>query len=785
MQATIVKIDLCGSKEFSAAHERQDPSIRKRTLERLLSIAKNCFPASEDPYPKGTLYKADGDALWFVLEKTPVALRGAIEFMQLWFREAQAGFPECRVFLDRGTIDEVAVAGRTELTGAVFENISVFEKGLPEAKIFVTRAVVDDADPTMAKFSFVSDVTPRQQNTFSLYLVNFSDPRTVADSSWAHAVFVAHPKAVKARERVFELLLLQYFDQQTGPSAVNGFIEWAESHNFSVPDQTALSKILDSSEYFQPVDGSAFQLSAGAKTLLREAHEEFATAQRECEQAVRAAIELQTHQNTAVTDIALGEVIEEYLCATFAEIRMMANYFRATERLFESGLELFARYDYILRRRLDPARLRYFEDWRRGFILGLQQAAEANNIYIAAVFHNVLAMYYVNRTPRTAAWQIERLRDRRIFLDTNVLYSRLVPAGQYHQIVAYFMNRLSKLGVGMFVLPITLEEYEDALMFVERNVDADGNGSPVIIERNPWLYQEFMLNKGKYLSSISACRAIHSVTKGICVENSHYDELDTNLRAIGVRLHRDQQVLSDDEVDKLWLEHRNMMASNYWDMTRYWEFISHAYPQSVKRHDMTSIVTLNALAQDTPHDELGPGVLFVTVDSKLRRLRPRYPFIITPEQFLEYTLPYLFLADIPVKDAEQFPNALLAAQLGTLLVRRPPELVEIVRASLDNPAALKHDVSKTFPTLSDDMARALNQTRFKNVIAAAADATPAQKRELSVEAAAALGSYVNETRAATSRLDEIDELREELAERDRQIEKLEKKLYYWRHRPTR
>ncbi len=44
MIATIVKIDLVGSKAVSAANRLKNPSIRKQLLEKLLEISNSKFP---------------------------------------------------------------------------------------------------------------------------------------------------------------------------------------------------------------------------------------------------------------------------------------------------------------------------------------------------------------------------------------------------------------------------------------------------------------------------------------------------------------------------------------------------------------------------------------------------------------------------------------------------------------------------------------------------------------------------------------------------------------------
>jgi hypothetical protein len=87
-QMNVVKIDLCGSKKFASSREAADPTVRKAALETLLKVSKASFPAADLKYPEGSYYKADGDAVFYLMDKPSVALRGAIEFMQNWFHEA-------------------------------------------------------------------------------------------------------------------------------------------------------------------------------------------------------------------------------------------------------------------------------------------------------------------------------------------------------------------------------------------------------------------------------------------------------------------------------------------------------------------------------------------------------------------------------------------------------------------------------------------------------------------------------------------------------------------------
>lgn len=684
--AIVVKIDLCRSKIFAGEQERRNPSIRTDALNRMIEVSKASFPRADEPYPQGSFYKADGDALYYIVEKPSVALRGAIEFMQTWCHQGIPQYPECRIYLDRGHIDAIAAPGRTELTGKPFENISVFEKGLDEGKIYLTLDVVESVDQTMAKFRFYRSVVPRKGESLRLYVVDFDDPRTVSDSSLLHALFVAHPVGTEARERLFELFVVEYLLDHGTLDDVALFETWARGKNYPLPPTAQLRGIMTKFSFVELQPAGSYRLRAGAKEEVENAREHFRRARESCTTEVMRSVVDGTGRKSAVEGLVLSDMLEEYLCAVFSEIRMMANYFWATLQLFDAGPEHFARFDYVLRRRLDDERLAYFDEWRRGFLNGLRNVSAEGNLYIAAVFHNVLATYYLNRAGQTSPYQIDKLKQRDIFLDTNIFYSLLVPASSYHEVTQYFMQRLTKMGILARILLVTLAEYEEHLAFVERNTDARGQPSALLVRKNPWLWQEYKKNPARYLQRFGVCRQMFSVAHELVVEEENYTELSERLKVKGVQLEKHMIELSEEEVEALWSKLRNAMTSDWWDLEKYWDFILREHPQQVRRHDMMCVVNVEKKANARGMDELGPKVMLVTADKKLWRLRRLYPFIVSPESFLEFILPYLFLSDIPVTDAERFPNQLLRAQLGTLLVSRPPELAEIVGAYFKDPA---------------------------------------------------------------------------------------------------
>jgi len=795
MPHAIVKIDLCGSKAFLGARDKDDPQIRKSTLERLFQSSRSMFPDAIVSYPKGSFYKADGDALWFVLDKPTVALRAAIEFMQSWHALCAEGFPDCRVFLDYGHIESVELPAKLELVGKPFENISVFEKGLEEGRIYVSDGLIAHCDRTMSTFTFVGEFVPRSNEKLKLFNVNFLDPRTVKDSSLIHAVFVAHPQTSEARMRVLELLIVDCLLQSHQALTSDQILEWGRATNQPISQVTQIEKMIPTMSMVEAVPGkgkAAYQVRDAFKKDIAAAQEEFSTAKEACVQDVRQSIVSQFQSENAVQGVELPELIENYLCAVFSEIRMMANYFRDTYRLFETDTSTFKRFRWILRRSIADIDERLFNDWEVAFIRGLKQSSEANNLYIAAVFHNVLAAYYLNRTASASAYQVDKLTKRRIYVDTNVLYSLLVSASSYHEVVKDLANRFSKLGVQIYVYPFTIEEYETSLRGVVSQFKS-GTPSARLIDWNPWLYQEYCLNHGRYLDSIEVCRQQHSICKDIPLTPPNYSRIAEKLQAIGLVLDTDFKEYPQETVNDLWIELRNTMASGRWTLDQYWDFIHEQANVSdeVIRHDVSCVANLVEAAKQFPADELGPRVLFMTLDSrKLLKLRKKreYQFILSVEQALEFVLPYLFLADVPLVDAGIFPNQLLSARLATLLVKRPPTMTEIARSYFQSPGQSHEDIKRD-KLGAGTIERTLSLQRFEEIAASARLMDEPDRETTAKQVAHVIEQLDIAQKQQAFRMrnlqPELERLGTQNTELTQKIQKLNKTLKYWKQQAAR
>lgn len=785
---SIVKIDLCKSKVFAAARETSNPDIRKQVLQKLVEVSTEIFPDGDQPYPKGSYYKADGDSIYFVLEKPSVALRCAIEFMENWYHVMLSDFPECRAIIDRGLIKEVETPGKHELVSRAFENISIFEKDLADSGIYVTRPVTEDLDRTMVKFALFRkyDLEGEQLDVF---VANYLDPRTIADSSLIHALFVANPQGREARDRVFELFLIEYALEKGRIIDFRDIASWCVSKGYSMPPRQHVGTIIRESSFFacqKENDVEIFHIPESQRALIERSKAEFDASRKCCISSVTGAIHSAVGSAKSTHGVEIGSLIENYLCAVFSEIRMMANYFRQNYAIFQESREKFAKFDYILKRALPNIGTQPFEEWTVGFLAGLREEARKNNPFIAAIFHNVLATYYLNRSTQVSAYQVSKLRTREIFVDTNVFYALNVSASSYHDIVSYMAEKLNEIGLSLKVFPFTLEEYEQSLESVERDCPG-GEPSLRLIERNPWLLQEFNSNRAKYLGRISVCRMRHSVAGDVPIVEENYSELDDRLKRVGVQLERTFTTYSKEQVQELWTQFRNLMPSNYWGLSKYWDFIykDALRPEDLKSHDVHCIQNLIEKTSNQSADELGLQTLFLTLDTRrLLRLRKIYQFILTPEQFLEFFLPYLFLADVPLTEAESFPNKLLAAGLSTLLVNRPPEAVDMLQHFLGDPSLLESQ-SEIISEQGRKMAAALNSDRLKEVVKLSEKLPEAERQKVAQEIARILEEERKADREAYYSHMNANDWKQRLAQKEQEIEKLKRTAKYWRSQARR
>jgi hypothetical protein len=164
--------------------------------------------------------------------------------------------------------------------------------------------------------------------------------------------------------------------------------------------------------------------------------------------------------------------------------------------------------------------------------------------------------------------------------------------------------------------------------------------------------------------------------------------MEQELAPLGITIEREFELLSRDKVDEEWKDLMSHMDSSSWDLERWWEFrhAASAKNEATKEHDVLCVHNVQKRGRTEGTDEFGPRVLFLTLDAlHLLRLRRGFPFIVGIRQCQEYFLPYLFLTDMPIKQTVEFPNQLLSAQLGVLLMKYRPKAIDIIESALGSP----------------------------------------------------------------------------------------------------
>jgi hypothetical protein len=788
--SVVVKIDLCKSKLFSHEREGDNPEIRKILAQKLQEISVGRFPYSDKKYPQGSFYKAEGDAVYFILEKPTVSIRSAIEFMTEWYQKGiKESFPECRIVIHRGIIDVFQVPGGHDFVGKVFEDISVIEKTLDEGKIYITEEVLRNSDVTISKFVHYGKRQVAPNTYINIYYAAFSDPRTFENDALAHLLFVARKETSEIRRKIFRFFIMEYIMEVGELEDLDAYQQWLKAKGYSVIPKEEVGKLLadtDTFELEQRGGAPIYRLKGEQVAQIKKAQENYKLAVEHALKTVSDEIIKEAGTEKATEGFDLRKIMDEYLCGVFSEIRMMANYFRDTLHFYDTDLKTFERYEYVIDRHLSDLEESLARNWKRGFMRGLKIISQQESIYISAIFHNILAGYYLNRAFQSSPYQLERLQERHIYLDTNILYALQCQASSYHDRVRYFADGLRGIGLHLRVYPFTASEFESSLERVETEYKRDPL-SPYLMNWNPWLYQEFRSRPHKYLNNISVCRITYSIAKGSPVTEENYDKIDKELDKINVCLEREYKEFSSEDKKNIWDELRAIILSKSGGMEDYWAVSEKlgASHENIIEHDVNLMENAKQLHLKVGEDELGPKVLLLTTDSKLIKCRRQYPFVITTEQFLEFILPYLFLADIPAQDPNRFPNEILSAQLGVHISYWMPSTNDVVAMCFKHPEFLQNE-SLWGPGVCST-AKVVSKVRFKKIIEES-QTQPEPEKQKAVLAVADAVDKAMETDAEIAFMEkQLKDLKDQL-NRERQeketfkvrTEKLQRTLKYYK-----
>jgi hypothetical protein len=766
--AVLIQARMLGQdRESDAAHE---------AFRRLGEILIDVFPYGTETYPTGSFVSSELPNLSFALKKGSVAIRHAVQAIQLWETQRQPTDPDIAIAIDLVKDSDVS----NLINRSTLESYYTIREHTPirPGVVVASRQLTQDIDKSMMRFRWAQKIGENEY-----YYVDFLNPATIDDSSIAHALFIAQPDSASVRNRAVELLLVDYCVENGSIRAFSHLSRWAHDKSYPLPPESALKEILRLSAFFESDDtagaeAKAWQLTEWANTLVQTSRSEYARAKEECVSTVRAEARKDPFLLNCANGVDWDSLIDTYLGAVFSEIRMMANYFRSTQEFFSAGKERFEKFDYIVKRAVNDACDKP-DAWlaaRTALLRGLTQSSMEENVYIASVFHNVLATYYLNRQSGTAAYQLELLKKRQVYFDTNVLYS-LVPASNFYEVTSYVREKLRSLGIQIKLYPFTVREYEESLNWVCSEYER-GDPNSVLALRNPWLLQEFKSHQAEYLNSIRVCANAHSFLEPGDLERIHeleesafYDMVGTPVAQSGFQLDTDFVELDEEAAFEKWFDLRNMIPGNFWSQERYTDFISRSTEKSKAqiRHDVMCIENTREKAGTAGHDALGRRVFFVTADYRyLIRLRKQFPFIIDPYQLMDFLMPYLFLSDLPAQSPTEFPNQVLSTQIGSLLVAFEPTSKDLVRAFFVNPKLYQSAKGSAGPK-ADEIANILSAERFRRVTESLR-----KMKDVPEEVLDELGALVEEFREFKVREAENRDLRAEKEALERRLAEKEK-----------
>lgn len=333
-----------------------------------------------------------------------------------------------------------------------------------------------------------------QSRDLIAHLVNYEDPRLFSDSSLVHALFIADPYGDEIRIRTFEALLISYFVEKNTTSALLSDVnDYLENKNCPIPEETTIEQLLSNSKYLEK-KGTKLVLRTSQIENLMEVRKEFKESREDTIHAMLTALAKKVGVSNEVLSakVDVAGLIEEYLCAVFLEIRMMANYFRSTTTLFQR-LSESSEFDYIISKHFStilkdgPDRKEHFILIRSLFIESLAGLAHENNKYFASIFHNVLTLYYLNRNYKYAHGQLSRLKEKEIFLDTNTLYAFVCEASDYYSLLHYSLDKLNSMGARLSIFDKSLEEYHESLDFAMKNYHRGRETGFFLKPARPWI----------------------------------------------------------------------------------------------------------------------------------------------------------------------------------------------------------------------------------------------------------------------------------------------------------
>lgn len=637
------------------------PELRTSILE----IIKAQFPDADRSYPEGTYYDPlnnydlRSNTICIILDHPTAAVRASVEFFKA-LASSLIQEIECTVAVDFGNITGRRYDSITyNIESEMFSRVILMHQETPTGHLMVSAECAARVDETLVIFSKIRSIGTAKDGLHA-QIANFENPTVLQDSYLAQAVFISDLDAQTVRTKTFEALALQCLTEKNCKEllTVKEFNKWLKAKGLPEIPVLIIEEWRETAEYIRVSSNLEIEIPDEHLTTLRCIEtaflEERERTVKRVSNAIASAVGLD--ENIFRQTVNVATLLENYLVAVFLEIRMMANYFRSTQTLFRR-LTVVREYDYVFRKHM-PFTASSEETLalvREAFLDVVGKLAEEKNEYIAAIFHNVLMLYYLNRNMKVAHREISSLRRKRVFLDTNAFYAYHVKASHFGEMLRFTVNKLRQLGVKICFFDKNIIEYnhslERDLEFYKKNPTAFS----LRHGRNRWIWAEYQRDKNLYAENFEYCVALHRIPRGEVLNLDVVDNAAINQ-------------LKQREIDVVKLEPfygREELGDIYNWVSRV-KNESHWFSDGLDEHIL--LLDANVIQNLESGSGSNPMIcenLFVTCDFSLARIRnikpKRFEFIVTAPEFYEFMIPYLFLSDKATSEPVEMPNILLAA----------------------------------------------------------------------------------------------------------------------------
>lgn len=659
MYKAIIKIDACGSKEYVTSSKTFDPqSMRIELFSKICEIAKEVYPDSDKKFPEGSLYSGQGDCIYVLLDNPSYAIRATIDFLKKWY-EAISEYPDCRAVIDYDDVNVDNSVGRVEALSEALENVNIIEKNAGKGEIVVTKKIYELLKTKNAYRFRESGFVEIKQRRIDIFKVDYENQRTVEEDYLVQTIFIADEKSELLRERSICLLVLNYLVARNKKIPLQEMIEQMTiSEKIDIGKEKLLS-LLNNNEMFT-IEKEEISINKEYLTKIETVREDYITSKNDCTEFIADEIgsAIGIDKKYLLDSISLAPMIEKYLVSVFNEIKMVA-FFYNEKTDFYNRLKDISEFDSCLKKEYEVIRTLSTEEFslfKESFLKALAKLTNKNNTYIASIFHNILSNYYLNRNDRYLLNQINKLKQKKYYIDTNVLYSYLVTASHYNSITKYVIKKLLAFGIEIRIFDKSVSEYNESLKLALKAY-TNNNNRVINSTYMPWIAHEYNSHSIEYRNSFEYCIKLHSIKlDGTMEENKKELKKRHSLSLEILEPYKDKKELGE-LYDLVYSAKSSYLSS---------EALANRNPDSFEAkvlHDANCIDFINESAEDITD----ASTLFVTCDFRLAYIRKKIgklaKFIITIEELYEYLLPYLLVNENIIQNPITVPNLLLASAI--------------------------------------------------------------------------------------------------------------------------